>query len=97
MTFQQFLLILRARRWTIIGVLIGLFAITLVVSLVLPKTYTATTTVVIDMKMTDPVMGGNSLLGANYIATQLDIIGSERVALRVIEQNPVLTQIPLYR
>ena len=97
MTFQQFLRILRARRWIIVGIFVGLFSITLAVSLWLPKMYTATTTLVIDMKMNDPMTGNFPILGSSYLATQLDIIGSERVAQRVIEMNPVLTQIPLYR
>ncbi|MDR3087708.1 MAG: chain length determinant protein EpsF [Azoarcus sp.] len=96
MTFQQFLRILRARRWIIVGVFVGLFSITLAVSLLLPKMYTATTILVVDMKMNDPVMG-NSPIGSNYLATQLDIIGSERVAQRVIEMNPVLMQIQVYK
>ncbi|MDR2093822.1 MAG: chain length determinant protein EpsF [Azoarcus sp.] len=89
MTFQQFLLILWARKWTIIGVLAGVTILVLIVSLILPKQYTATTALVIDLKANDPVAGGGmaaaAQLSPGYLATQVDIIESERVAQRVVE------------
>jgi chain length determinant protein EpsF len=98
MTFQQFILILRARRWVILGILVGVFGLVLAISLYLPKQYTATTTLVVDIKVTDPVLGtsGPSQIIPGYLATQIDIIGSERVALRVIEMTK-LDQIPQFR
>ncbi|MCL1824876.1 MAG: chain length determinant protein EpsF [Betaproteobacteria bacterium] len=84
MTFQQFLLILKARRWVISAILAGVVLLTLVISLLLPKQYTATATVLVDMKTTDPLLGTPQAL-QGYLATQIDIINSERVALRVIE------------
>jgi chain length determinant protein EpsF len=88
-TFQQFLLILWARKWTIIGVLAGVTILVLIVSLILPKQYTATTALVIDLKANDPVAGGGmaaaAQLSPGYLATQVDIIESERVAQRVVE------------
>jgi len=84
MTFRQFLLILRARRNLVLGVLGGIFLLVLIVSLVLPNKYTATTAVVIDMNRTDPVLMMPSQIAPGYLATQIDIIESERVAQRVV-------------
>ena len=86
MTLQQFFLILRARwriaTWTIAAVVTG----ALIVSLLLPKQYTATATVVIDAKASDPVFGTmTTMLSPAYMATQVDIINSDRVATRVVK------------
>lgn len=94
MTFQQFLLILKARRWLIFGILGGVVALTLAISLVLPKQYTATATLLIDMKMTDQLGTPQALQG--YLATQIDIINSERVAERVVALTR-MDQIPGYQ
>ncbi|MDR0701821.1 MAG: chain length determinant protein EpsF [Azoarcus sp.] len=90
MTFQQFLLILWARKWVVWGVLASVVIIVLIVSLILPKQYTATTALVIDLKASDPVAIGGGMAAAaqlspGYLATQVDIIESERVAQRVVE------------
>ncbi|MCL1861678.1 MAG: chain length determinant protein EpsF [Proteobacteria bacterium] len=95
MTFQQFLLILKARRWVISAILVSVVLLTLVISLLLPKQYTATATVMVDMKMTDPLLGTPQAL-QGYLATQIDIINSERVALRVIEATG-MDKVPSYR
>jgi len=94
MTFQQFLLILKARRWLISGILAGVVLLTLIISLVLPKQYSATTTLLVDMKITDPLGVPQALQG--YLATQIDIIGSERVAERVVALTG-MDQIASYR
>ena len=63
-------------------------ALALGVSLVLPKTYKATSTLLLNYKGVDPLTGlampGQLLPG--YMATQVDIIGSKNVALRVVDQ-----------
>ena len=87
MTFHQFLLILRARLWLVLGTLAVVVGTTLLVSLVLPRQYTAQTALVVDAKSADPLLGG--LLPAQmipgYMATQVDILTSDRVAQRVVE------------
>ena len=55
MNFNQFLLVLKARKKIILITLLLTVTTTLIVSLVLPKTYTASTTVVINAKGYDPV------------------------------------------
>lgn len=98
MTFGQFLSILRA-RWWVVALVLGLtVATTLVVSLLLPKQYLATASVVVDFKpdpLSAAVFGG--MPSPAVMATQVDIIGSERVAIRVaratrLTENPQIRQ-----
>ncbi|MES2741007.1 MAG: chain length determinant protein EpsF [Pseudomonadota bacterium] len=88
MNFSQFFLILLARQRIIWLTLIITVALTVAVSLVLPKTYKATSSVLLNYKGVDPVTGltlpGQLLPG--YMATQIDIITSKNVALRVVDQ-----------
>jgi len=99
MNLQQFLLILRARYKLVLLVLLGTVTATLGVSLVLPKQYTATTSVVIDVKSPDPVIGMMlpGMAAPGYMATQIDIIQSDRVAQKVVkllklDANPTVRQ-----
>ncbi|MDN5934791.1 MAG: chain length determinant protein EpsF [Nitrosospira sp.] len=87
MTFQQFLLILRARYKVVILTLLVTVATTLVVSLLLPKEYTASAAVVIDVRSPDPIAGMvlPGLVAPSYMATQVDVINSDRVAQRVVK------------
>ena len=87
MTFQQFLLILWARRKLAMSVLGVTVLTTLVISLILPKEYTATTSLVIDVKSPDPIAGMvmQGMMAPGYMATQMDIINSDRVATRVVK------------
>ena len=86
MTLQQLLLILRARSKVALYTLLGTVLFTLVVSLILPKQYTASTAVVIDVKSPDPIVGMvlPGMISPGYMATQVDIINSDRVAQRVV-------------
>ncbi|WP_317201426.1 chain length determinant protein EpsF [Janthinobacterium sp.] len=88
MNFSQFLLILRARKWIVLGVMFFIVATTLAVNLWLPKTYKGTTSILLNYKGVDPLTGlsmpGQLLPG--YMATQIDIISSKNVALRVVDE-----------
>ncbi len=88
MNFQRFLAILFWRRRIALGVLACTVLTTLIASLIIPKTYKATTTLVIDYKATDPVSGMTppAQLMPGYLATQVDIIGSRNVALKVVDK-----------
>lgn len=94
MGFLQFLSILRARWLAMLVVVLLAVGGALGLSLWLPKQYTATASVVVDFKP-DPVsavvFGG--MASPAFIATQVDIIRSERVALRVV-RNLKLTENP---
>ena len=98
MSFGQFLSILRARKWAALLVFLLVVATTVLVSLLLPKTYTGTASVVIDAKP-DPVTAMINPAAAlpSFMATQVDIMTSDRVTLRVIRDlklldNPNLRQ-----
>ena len=97
MTFGQFLSILRA-RWLVASLLLGLTVITtLVVSLLLPKSYVATAAVLVDFKP-DPISAAfyGSAAPPAVMATQSDVIKSDRVALRVV-RNLKLAESPQVR
>lgn len=87
MTIHQFLLILRARYKIALSLLIATVVLTLVISLVLPKQYTASAGVVVDVKSPDLVSGllMQSMMAPGYMATQVDIINSDRVANAVVK------------
>jgi chain length determinant protein EpsF len=87
MTFSQFISILKARWISALLVLVVTVGTAIGVSLILPKQYTATTAVIVDVKSPDPIMGMalNGMLAPGYMATQLDIITSSRVGRRVVQ------------
>src|SRR5574343_671142 len=86
MTLQQFLLILWARRKLVLFTFLGTVLAVLGISLVLPEEFSASTAVVLDVKSPDPVAGVllPGLMAPAYMATQVDIINSERVANKVV-------------
>lgn len=88
MSFEQFLQSLLARKVIILLTLVVAVSTATTVSLVWPKEYTATTSLVVDFKGLDPITGlvlPTPLMSA-YLATQLDIINSHSVALKVVDQ-----------
>ncbi len=95
MSLQQFLLVLRARHKIIFLVLLMTVCVVVTGSVLLPKRYTATASVVVDVKSPDPISGVllPGLITPAYMGTQLDIINSKRVAQRVVkmlklDENP---------
>jgi chain length determinant protein EpsF len=89
MSFSQFLVILRARWLIAAGIFAAVTVLVAFASVIWPKQYTATASIVIDSK-TDPVAEANGAAGAGqlpatYVNTQADIISSERVAQRVVK------------
>ena len=96
MTLQQFLLIIFARRHLVAAIFVLVATTGTGVTLLMPKTYTAITSLVIDVK-SDPIAGAllPSVGTPTYMATQTEIISSERTAIGVvrllrIDQNPQL-------
>lgn len=87
MNVQQFLLILLARKKVILSTLLVTVLLALGWSLVQQKTYKATASVLLNYKGVDPLTGltmpGQLMPG--YMATQIDIISSKNVALRVVD------------
>jgi chain length determinant protein EpsF len=99
MNVHQFLLILYARKKIILAALLATVALALGWSLVQPKTYKATASVLLNYKGVDPLTGMAmpSQLLPGYMATQIDIIGSKNVAGHVVDrlrlaQSPAVVQ-----
>ena len=91
MTFGQFLSILRARKWVALLVFALVVASTVAISMLLPKKYTGVASIVVDVKP-DPVaaMAYPSMAMPGFMATQVDIMTSDRVTLRVIRDLKLL-------
>lgn len=87
MNLSQILLILKARYKIVLFTLIVTVVVTTLVSILLPKSYTANTTVIVNYKGVDPVTGVAlpAQLMPGYMATQVEIISSKNVALKVIQ------------
>lgn len=87
MNFAQLFLILQARKSLILKVLATVVLLTLIVSLLMPKTYKASTSLVLNFKGTDALTGVAlpAQLTPGYIPTQVDIINSQAVALKVVD------------
>jgi protein tyrosine kinase modulator len=96
MNLAQFLLVLNARRRIILLILLATVATTLIVSLLMPKEYSASTTLVLNFKASNPVTG--QVLPAqftpSYLMTQADVISSHNVALRVIKNLRLIEDSP---
>ena len=86
MSIKQFLRIVWARKWLVLVLLILVSAAGSVFTVLLPKQYTAEAAMVVEMRI-DPVLGAlaPSLAAPGYMATQIDILKSERVAGRVVK------------
>ncbi|WP_310389600.1 chain length determinant protein EpsF [Roseateles sp.] len=98
MTFGQFIAIFLARWKIAAAVFLVLIGATLIASLLSPKKYTAVASVVIDAKP-DPLSammyGGG--VNPSLIATQIDVITSDRVAYKVVRnlklaENPTIIE-----
>lgn len=100
MTLHQFVLIVRARARVTLAVALGSVMLALLVSLLMRPTYSAQTSLLVDVRTPDPVTGAAGLQGLvapSYMATQVDIIAGDRVAQRVVrmlklDQDPELQQ-----
>ncbi|MDX9844588.1 MAG: chain length determinant protein EpsF [Aquabacterium sp.] len=99
MTFNQFLRIIRSRWVLVLSIVTVVVLSTLGVSLMLTKQYTASATVMADVRP-DPV-SPYAMAGAmanTYLATQVDIIKSANVAQRVVRtlrltENPQMREL----
>ena len=86
MTPKQVLAVLAARWPWALAVVLLYVAATAAVSMTMLKRYTASASVMLDARSPDQVAGGtpNSSLPGGYMATQMDLIASERVGRAVI-------------
>ncbi|HSI50571.1 MAG TPA: chain length determinant protein EpsF [Ideonella sp.] len=96
LSLTQFIAVLRGRWKLALAVLATTVLLALAVTLLMTKKYTASASVVMDVKpdpLTGMVAGGG--VNATLMATQVDIVESDRVTRRVIQnlkldQNPAL-------
>ena len=94
MNFSRLWLVLRARRKTVALALFCTVFTTLILTLCLPKTYKATSTIVLNYKGVDPVSGFtlSAQLMPRYMATQVDILTNVAVALDVVDKLGMVDQ-----
>lgn len=99
MTMMQFLRVLWARKWLMLATFSATVAAAIIISIVLPRQYTATSTLVVDSKGVDPLTGTMlpAQLVPGYMATQVGIMSSRNVGLKVVDnlklaQSPVVQQ-----
>jgi len=87
---QQFLLALRARFGVFILALVATVLAAAVASLLLPKTYRATVSLLVDAKNEQSLSNVLPLIlpqeKLSYLQTQMDIITSKRVARKVVQE-----------
>jgi polysaccharide biosynthesis transport protein len=86
MTPKQVLAILSARWHWALAIVVLCGTATAIVSVTMLKRYTASASVMLDARSPDQVAGGtpNSSLPGGYMATQMELIASERVGRAVI-------------
>ncbi|MFY8104470.1 MAG: chain length determinant protein EpsF [Ramlibacter sp.] len=85
MSLLQFLSILRARRAAAALILLTVLALSLAWALVRPERYTADAPVLVDVQAEKVGGGFAPMLVASYMATQIDIARSHRVAQRALD------------
>jgi polysaccharide biosynthesis transport protein len=92
MNFSQFVRILRVHAGLIFATLIVVVGIAAIVSLMMPRQYSASSSIVIDYRGNNPVALSPmpAQLYPSYLATQLDIISSQNVALKVVDDLNLL-------
>jgi len=85
-TFSQIFAVLRARWMVALAAFTLVFGTVAIITLLTPKSYTANASVILDVKNADPIAGmvSPSIASPAYLMTQVDVIMSNRVALKVV-------------
>ena len=89
MRFSQLIRILWAHRLTSFYIVTGVVAVAVAASLLLPKKYKAESAIVVDVRGNDPLTKDGAMpaqLAPSYLATQVDVIASHNVALKVMDR-----------
>lgn len=86
MALIQYLHIMWARKWLVLGLFVLIAAVGVAVTLAQTKQYTAETSLIVEMRI-DPALGAlaPALAAPSYMATQIEILRSERVASRAVK------------
>lgn len=98
MSFRRMISILLARRKIALALFLASIVVVMGISFIVPRQYTATAAVVVDTRP-DPINSVVSPMATNlaFVATQVDVIKSDRVLFQVMKsqgllENPVLKQ-----
>ena len=83
---SQYLRIVWARKWLVLLLFVLVSAAGIGITFILPRQYTAVTSLIVEMRI-DPVLGAlaPALAAPSYIATQIEILKSDRVAARAVK------------
>ncbi len=86
MFLTQYLRIIWARKWVVLALFIVIAAAGVTWTLLLPRQYTAETSLIVEVRI-DPALGAlaPALAAPSYMATQVEILKSERVASRAVK------------
>ncbi len=99
LNLNTLLRILWARRMIIAGTALAVIALTILLTLLTPKLYLASTDLIVDGKAQDPISGQATAtrVMAGYLVTQAEIIRSRNVANKVIDQSKLMSNTILAR
>ena len=86
MFLSQYLRIVWARKALVLGLFVLVAAGGVAFTLLLPRQYTAETSLIVEMRI-DPALGAlaPALAAPSYMATQIEVLRSERVASRAVK------------
>ena len=86
MFLTQYLRIIWARKWVVIALFVLISAAGITTVMLMPRQYTADTSLVVEVRI-DPALGAlaPALAAPTYMATQAEILKSERVASRAVK------------
>lgn len=96
MSIQQAFHIIKARFWTIMAILAISFITAAVISAIKDPIFIAQTALIIDFEEPEDNLVLPALLQPDYMATQIGIIQSRHVALKVIDELK-LTEMPTFQ
>lgn len=87
MNLSQLLAVLLARWRTVVLIPVVALVLAALITWILPAKYSATSTVVVDSRASDPLVNMTlpGMAAPSYMATQMDILMSEHVAIRVAQ------------
>jgi protein tyrosine kinase modulator len=82
----QYLRIIWARKWVVLALFVVIAAAGVTTTMLLPRQYTAETSLIVEVRI-DPALGAlaPALAAPSYMATQVEILKSERVASRAVK------------
>jgi polysaccharide biosynthesis transport protein len=94
MRLSQLMRILWVHRGMGLSIMVLMLAIAVAANLLLPKKYTGESAVVVDARSIDPLGQQGTMttqLASTYVATQVDVIDSHNVALKVVDHMKLTT------